>query len=101
MSTENKTEDLVLRHICEVCQKTVDMTSTEGFNEGWDYPPSMGAFGVVSPRTCGDCLVDKTLWWALTLGSVTVDKLTETQLETLRRIQAEPASIIVKTENSD
>ena len=47
--------DKKLIHICEVCGKTETLTPEEAFNEGWDYPPRMGGFGIVGPRTCGDC----------------------------------------------
>lgn len=42
--------DPLYRHVCEVCGKTEDLTSEQGFEQGWDYPPRMGIFGVVSPR---------------------------------------------------
>ena len=48
--------DKKLIHICEVCGKTEILTPKEAFNEGWDYPPRMGGFGIVGPRTCGDLM---------------------------------------------
>ena len=57
-------------HVCEVCGKTKIMTPEQAFNEGWDYPPRMGAFGIVSPRTCGDCSMMDTLWMALQSGKI-------------------------------
>ena len=56
-----------LRHICEVCGRTENLTPQEAFDEGWDYPPRMGSFGIVSPRTCPDCSMMDTAWAALTL----------------------------------
>ena len=50
-----------LIHICEVCGKTELLTPEEAFNEGWDYPPRMGGFGIVGPRTCGDCPINLTV----------------------------------------
>ena len=47
--------DRKLIHICEVCGKTEMLTPAEAFSDGWDYPPRMGGFGIVGPRTCGDC----------------------------------------------
>ena len=44
-----------LKHICEVCGKEELLAPEEAFLAGWDYPPRMGAFGIVSPRTCPDC----------------------------------------------
>ena len=38
--------DKKLIHICEVCGKTEIMTPEEAFNDGWDYPPRMGPFGL-------------------------------------------------------
>ena len=63
--------------------------------EGWDYPPRMGAFGIVSPRTCGDCTIEGTLWMALQSGKITsIDDMTPEQRATLARIQNEPTSIM-------
>jgi hypothetical protein len=78
-------------HICEVCDKEELLTSQEAFNSGWDYPPNFGDFGIVSPRTCGDCGIDKTLWWALTADKISVDALSEKHQKTLNRILAEKA----------
>ena len=54
--------DGALLHICEVCGRTEVLTPQEAFDEGWDYPPMMGSFGVVSPRTCPNCLMVDTAW---------------------------------------
>ena len=43
-----------LIHICEVCGKTEILTPEEAFNEGWDYPPRMGDFGIVLFSTLND-----------------------------------------------
>lgn len=85
---------LPLRHVCEVCGKDETLTPEDAFNEGWDYPPRMGAFAVVSSRTCGNCGIDSTLWWALMMDKKSADELTPSQLETLKRIQGEPLSIL-------
>ena len=50
-------------HICEVCGKKEFMTAEAAYIKGWDYPPKMGDFGVVGPRTCGDCGIEQTVWW--------------------------------------
>ena len=84
-----------LIHVCEVCGKTKIMTPEQAFNEGWDYPPRMGAFGIVSPRTCGNCTIEGTLWMALQSGKIkSIDYMTPEQRITLARIQNEPASIM-------
>ena len=87
-----------LIHICEVCGKTEIMTPDEAFENGWDYPPRMGAFGVVSPRTCGDCAINLTAWWSLACEKKSINELSEMQKETIKRIQQEPGSIISKDE---
>jgi hypothetical protein len=76
-------------HICEVCGKDELLTPEESFNAGWDYPPNMGAWRIISPRTCGDCLIDGTLWWALAVEGKLQEELTEAQQATLERILAE------------
>ena len=83
-----------LAHICEVCGKTKIMTPEEAFEDGWDYPPKMGAFGVISPRTCGDCLAKDTAWWALVCDKKGITELSQKQRETIKRIQGEPESIM-------
>ena len=89
-------------HICEVCGKTEVLTPEEAFLQGWDYLPRMGQFGIVSPRTCGDCIITGTLWWALQTGKIkSLSALNEHQKEVLARIQNEPASIIPKESEDD
>ncbi len=85
-------------HICEVCGKTEVLTPMEAHMNGWDYPPMMGSFGVVSPRTCGNCTINKTLWWALMTVYKKESELDEVQMETLKRILSEPESIEVDEE---
>ena len=88
--------DKKLIHICEVCGKTETLTPEEAFNEGWDYPPRMGGFGIVGPRTCGDCPINLTVWWALVSEKKSVSELSQQQRETIKGIQGEPESIILK-----
>ena len=83
--------DTVLIHICEACGKTEEMTISDSYNAGWDYPPMMGSFGVVSPRTCGECGIDKTLWWRLTTNPHY--QPTGEDMQLIKRIQGEPESI--------
>ncbi len=77
-------------HICEACGKTETLTPEAAFQDGWDYPPRMGEFGVVSPRTCGSCGIDTTLWWRMIAGH---KDLTDDEKVVLDRILTEPASI--------
>ena len=79
-----------LKHICEVCGKEDTLDSEEAFELGWDYPPRMGKFKVLSPRTCPNCTIEKTVWWALAMGG----KPLENQIEVLIRINNEPLSIL-------
>lgn len=92
--------DKKLIHICEVCGKTENLTPEEAFNEGRDYPPRMGGFGIVGPRTCGNCPINLTVWWALVSEKKSVSELSQQQRETIKRIQGEPESIIAREENS-
>lgn len=80
-------------HICEVCGKEELLTANESFKQGWDYPPNMGAWGIISPRTCGECLIDGTLWWALSIEGKLQEELTEAQTATLNRILGEPDNV--------
>ncbi|GIO38834.1 hypothetical protein J41TS12_36950 [Paenibacillus antibioticophila] len=86
---------MLLRHICEVCGKEEVLTPEQGFEQGWDYPPRMGQFKIVSPRTCGNCGIDRTLWWAISVEGKQSPNLNEKQLRTLERIMKEPESILV------
>ena len=76
-------------HICEVCGIKQVMTSQEAYEEGWDYPLLMGSFGVVSPRTCGNCLITETAWWALVHDKKQMKDLSNKQKETIQRISNE------------
>jgi len=81
--------DVPFDHICEVCGKTESLTPAQAYDAGWDYPPQMGEWGVVSPRTCQRCGMDATVWWALTTDKKTVSDLTPEQLATVARIRDE------------
>lgn len=82
-------------HICEKCGEQAILTPQEGFELGWDYPPKMYAFKVVSPRTCGDCGIEHTVWWDISMEKKGFGELTEAQHKTIARILQEPESIIV------
>lgn len=86
----------VYTHICEVCGKTEDLEAEVGFDAGWDYPPRMGAFKVLSPRTCPNCPINKTLWWRITAEGSNIE-LTDEDEVFLRRVNSEPESIIPVT----
>lgn len=82
-----------LHHICEVCGRDEVLDSDEAFRAGWDYPPRMGRFGVVSPRTCPHCAVTETVWWALAVDGYLPQMLSEKQRDTVARIVGEPLTI--------
>jgi hypothetical protein len=66
-------------HICEVCGVEEILTPEAAYEAGWDYPPRMGAFGVISPRICPHCLVNQTVWWAVAMEGYKADMLTPKQ----------------------
>ncbi|WP_036376532.1 hypothetical protein [Mycolicibacterium austroafricanum] len=84
-----------LRHICEVCGTDAVLDCEAAHAAGWDYPPHMGAFTIVSARTCPNCPIQQTVWWALVIDGFTTDMLTDAQRTTVARILGEPASIAV------
>lgn len=84
-------------HVCECCSKTQMLTAPQAFDEGWDYPPNIGTFGMLGPRICGDCNITETLYWKVqqqTLPIVIEQSLTEKELETWNRIKNEPESLL-------
>lgn len=83
-----------LKYICETCGKIEIYDDEEkAFVNGWDYPPKMYKFKVISPRTCGNCLIHTTLWWKLVAENTPVEELDERHKQTLKRILTEPESI--------
>jgi hypothetical protein len=82
--------ETVNQYLCEVCRTVTYLTEKGAFDAGWDYPPFLGTWGVVSPRTCGNCGIEGTAYWhVLTKGG---DDMPENHLDTIRRILAEPIS---------
>lgn len=84
-------------HYCECCGKKAFITSKEAFDAGWDYPPRMGSFGLLGPRTCGECDITSTLYWKVQqqpLPIVVESMLTKEELKTWRRIKKEPESLL-------
>ena len=57
----------VFVHWCESCGREELLDSRDAFDAGWDFPPHMGAWAVISPRTCPDCSISATAWWAITV----------------------------------
>lgn len=86
-------------HYCECCGKKSFITADQAFNEGWDYPPQIGSFGLLGPRTCGDCEITSTLYWKIhqqALPIVIENSLSDKDLITWKRIKAEPYSLLEK-----
>ena len=92
-------------HYCEVCGKKEFITAQEAFDSGWDYPPHIGAFGLLSPRTCGNCRMIDTLYWKInTSGRLPVvceGDLSPEELITWRRIKGEPESLLLEEKQAD
>jgi hypothetical protein len=78
--------DLPFEHVCEVCKKTESLSSDAAYAAGWDYPPEMGEWGVISVRTCDRCRMTDTVWWAMIHWKKTLDDLTPEQRKTVARI---------------
>ena len=84
-------------HYCECCGKKAFITSKEAFDDGWDYPPKMGMFGWLGPRTCGECDITSTLYWKVQQQLVPIvveSTLTEKELKIWQRIKNEPESLL-------
>ncbi|TFD52379.1 hypothetical protein E3T46_05800 [Cryobacterium sp. Hh11] len=76
-------------HWCEVCGREELLITEDAFNAGWDFPPKIGTFGVISPRTCPKCPMAGTVWWAISVDAFSTDMLTPSQLKTMGRILEE------------
>lgn len=83
-------------HICECCGKTESLTAEEAFDAGWDYPPTIGFFGIVSTRTCGNCSITDTAWWKLTCEHIPFGDLDERYKETIMWILQEPEILMLE-----
>lgn len=87
-------------HYCEVCGKKEYITAQQAFDAGWDYPPNVSHFGLLGPRTCGDCRLEDTLFWKVHNEErfpipVVIDRvLTDKEKITWQRIKAEPESLL-------
>jgi hypothetical protein len=84
---EHPDTDHLSEYLCEVCGKRQDLTEQEAFQQGWDYPPFMGMWGVLSSRTCGTCTIERTAYWhVLTKGTADIPP---NHLATIKRVLAE------------
>lgn len=81
-----------MKYICEVCDTEAELEEEEAYHAGWDYPPFIGIWGVVSPRTCPNCTIEKTAYWhVMTVGAS--EPLSERHARTINRILAEPLEV--------
>lgn len=73
---------------CEVCGKELWTTSEDAFASGWDFAGPGGLYpaGIISPRTCGGCTINRTVWWRLTMDNAPVTDLTPRELAVVKRI---------------
>ncbi len=95
--------DNPFKHICEVCGAVEVLTSKEAYSKGWDYPGDgalypPGMFGVLSPRTCGNCGITETAYWAIVVEGKTTAELSENQMQAVERIMQEPDILKVDSE---
>lgn len=87
-------------HYCEVCGKKEYITAQEANDKGWNYPPIIGVFGVISPRTCGQCSITDTLFWRvnqckkISIPLIMPSMLKPDELVTWMRIKKEPESLL-------
>lgn len=79
----------LILHWCENCGKEETLTSEQGYDAGWDFPPRFGAFGVVSQRTCGNCQIDTSAWWQMAVLKKSYDELSDKHKATVLRILGE------------
>lgn len=72
-------------HYCESCGAKIYCAAQEAFDNGWDYPPRIGAFGLLGPRTCGNCTMIDTLYLKVMKQKIPIvieSNLTEKELRT-------------------
>ena len=84
-------------HYCEVCGTKLFCTAQEAFEAGWDYPPKIGSFGLLGPRTCGKCTWNDTLFIKVHQQAIPIvieKTLTKKELQTWQRIKNEPESLL-------
>lgn len=87
----NLDDEQINRYQCEVCGRVDELTAAGAFREGWDYPPWIGAWGVVSPRLCPQCPTSSTAWWAILWQDAKA--LHERHMATINRILTETDEI--------
>lgn len=94
-------EAVPLVHLCEICGKRELLTPEAGYEAGWDMAPYMYPFRTISPRTCGQCSIKDTAWWAVAVEGKGLADLTEKQAKAVRRILAEPESLLSQGDGTE
>ncbi len=89
------------RYVCEVCDRAEILSPSEAYAAGWDMPPRMGVFGVVSPRVCPRCPMPETAWFAMAMQGSTEEQLTDRQRAAIARILGEPETLLVRPEEEE
>ena len=74
-------------YLCEVCGKKETLTEEAAYRAGWDYPPFIGLWAVVSPRTCPNCGIEQTAYWHVLREGT--ENIPANHMATIRRIMAE------------
>lgn len=76
---------------CEVCGREQRTTLAEAHENGWDFGGPGGVYpaGLITPRTCGTCSIDKTVWWQLAIRHIPMSALEVRQRAVIDRILAE------------
>lgn len=74
-------------YLCEVCGKKETLTEAVAYESGWDYPPFIGLWGVVSPRTCPNCTIEHTAYWHVLREGT--ENIPPNHMVTIKRIMAE------------
>ncbi|MBC7593764.1 MAG: hypothetical protein H7288_07485 [Kineosporiaceae bacterium] len=73
-------------HWCESCGLEELLDSRDAYDAGWDFPPHMGTRGVISPRTCPNCSIKNTAWWAIAIEDHGIDEMTPQERKAVGRI---------------
>lgn len=92
-ANKEKEKKEVFLYVCEVCGKKEINMPENAYKRGWDYPPFMGTYGVISPRKCGKCSIVDTVYWALVVEKKEWKDLTIHQKRTINKIIQEPESM--------
>jgi predicted metal-binding protein len=74
---------------CEGCGAIFNGTAEQAFEEGWDTPERF-----VSHCTCGNCTIDKTVWWKVVVLKQPITAEEEDRLVLYNKIYEEAKSAL-------